>query len=589
MKINAFLYVALLVVAHFSSSLVQQPTQNINGNWEAVLPVGERKLRLVLKVESVPNKSYKAVMDSPDQNASNLTVDVITFENNRLHFEMRALKIVYDGVLNPNGTEFSGTFTQGGSVPLFFRKEGVAAAGPVQRGKVSFNPCGNPSIPSDSLCGKFEVFENRTTKTGRRISLNIILLPATNPKPMPDPLFYLAGGPGGAATVYAGEPFVNNLRRNRDVVLVDQRGTGQSNLLNCPSSGSREDMRGYFAEPLASERIRACRIELEKTADLTLYTTSIAMDDLDDVRAALGYDRINVYGGSYGSTTSLVYLRQHGQHVRSVAVFGVAPPSAKIPLSFAKGVQDAVDRLIADCAADSACNGAYPDVAGDLKKVLQQFDKGPVEVEATNVYTGASQKVSVHRDAFVDGIRQLLYSPNAAAALPALLHLGAGGNLGPLVGTMFQVVSQIDSRIARGMQLSVICAEDVPFITPEEVKTTSANSFYGDARVRPTIRACGEWPKMKVSESFLDPVKSDVPVLLVSGALDPVTPPWLAERVARTLSRGRLVIAKNATHNSYECIENLIADFIDKGTTDGLDVSCVDKIKRPPFTVIKTQ
>ncbi len=591
MKVKTYtlISIALLLVGFLSSSLAQQPTQNIAGNWEAVLPIGEQKLRLVLKVETAPDQSYKAVMDSPDQNASNLTVDVITFENNRIHFEMRALRISYDGVLNPGGNEFSGTFTQGGSVPLFFRKQGVAAVGPVQRGKVSLKACVNPSFPVDALCGNFEVFENRTTRAGRRIHLNIVLLPSTNPKPMPDPLFYLAGGPGGAATVYAGEAFMNNLRRNRDVVLVDQRGTGQSNPLNCPSPGSRDDMRGYFGEPLSSEQIRACRAELEKTADLTMYTTSIAMDDLDDVRVALGYDRINVYGGSYGSTTSLVYLRQHGQHVRSVAIFGVAPPSAKIPLSFSKGVQDAVNRLIADCASNSTCNGAYPDVAGDLKKVLQQFDKGPVEVEATNVYTGVSQKVLVHRDAFVDGIRQLLYSPNATAALPALFHLGAGGNLGPLVGTMFQVISQIDSRIARGMQLSVICAEDVPFITSEEIKTTSANSFYGDARVRPTVRACAEWPRMKVSESFLEPVKSDVPVLLVAGALDPVTPPWLAEIVAKTLSRSRLVVVRNATHNSYECIENLIADFIDKGTTEGLDVSCIEQIKRPPFTIIKRQ
>jgi pimeloyl-ACP methyl ester carboxylesterase len=193
----------------------------------------------------------------------------------------------------------------------------------------------------------------------------------------------------------------------------------------------------------------------------------------------------------------------------------------------------------------------------------------------------------VVRDAFVDAVRHLLYVPNAAAALPALIHLAANGNPGALVGTAFQVIAQIDSRIARGMQLSVICSEDTPFITDEEVKSTSANSFYGDARVRPTIKACSEWPKAKVAASFLDPVRSDLPVLLVSGALDPVTPPWLAETVAKTLSRSRLVVIPNATHNSYECVENLVANFIDKGTAEGLDASCVDKIQRPPFTILK--
>src|SRR4029450_10341899 len=152
----------------------------------------------------------------------------------------------------------------------------------------------------------------------------------------------------------------------------------------------------------------------------------------------------------YGSTTSLVYLRQHSDHVRAVAIFGIAPPDARIPLSFAKTVQDAMDRLFADCAADPACHTAYPNLADEFKQVLSLFHKGPVDVSAPNVYTGQTQQVTVSRDAFVDGIRQLLYVPTTSSALPALIHLAAQGNLGPFVGTAFQVVQQIDSRIARG-------------------------------------------------------------------------------------------------------------------------------------------
>ncbi|HKU73042.1 MAG TPA: alpha/beta hydrolase [Pyrinomonadaceae bacterium] len=585
MKIALTIVIVVLIFSGFGQ------TPSISGNWDSVLKIGDLKLRLVLKISDGPNGQLQAVMDSPDQNANNLEVDSITLQGNVLRFEMKKLYITYEGTLNTAGSEITGTFTQAGtSASLVFRKQGVAqSSAPVKRGNVQLKPCNNPSLTSDALCVKYEVFENRATRTGRRIPLNIILLPAKSSKPAPDPLFYLAGGPGAAATGYADAPFMEGLRRNRDVVLVDQRGTGESNPLNCAPFGSREDMRGYFGEQFPIEIIRACRAALEKVADLKLYTTSIAMDDLDEVRAALGYDRINVYGGSYGSTTTLVYLRQHGDHVRSAAVFGVAPPAAKIPLSFSQGVQNAVNRLFADCAADQACKTAYPDLQADFKKVMARFDNGPVEVDVTNVYTRATQKVTVTRDAFVDGIRQMLYVPNASAALPALIHLGANGNLGGLVGTAFQVVSQIDPRISRGMQLSVICAEDAPFITEDDIKTTSANSFYGDARVRPTLKACAEWPQAKVAASFLDPVKSAVPVLLVSGELDPVTPPWLAQIVAKTLSRSRLVIVPHATHNSYECIENVVADFIDKGTTEGLDISCVEKIRRPPFTVLKGQ
>ncbi len=591
MRINITTLLLCLLLSASTFAQESKQASSISGNWDSVLKLGDIKLRLVLKISDGPNGQLQAVLDSPDQGASDLEVNTITLQGNVLRFEMTRLQIAYEGTLNPGASEIVGTFTQAGTTAsLIFRKQGVAlSTAPVKRGSVQMKPCNSPTLTSDALCVKYEVFENRATRTGRRIPLNIIILPAKSAKPAPDPVFYLAGGPGAAATGYAEATFMDGLRRNRDVVLVDQRGTGESNPLNCAPFGTRQDMSGYFGEVFPVEKIRACRAELEKVADLKLYTSSIAMDDLDEVRAALGYDRINVYGGSYGSTTSLVYLRQHGDHVRSVAIFGVAPPSAKIPLSFSRGVQDAVNRMFADCAADQTCKTAYPDVEADFKKVLARFDNGPVEMDVTNVYTRSTQKITVTRDGFVDAIRHMLYVPNAAAALPALIHLGAGGDLSGLVGTAFQVVSQIDAKISRGMQLSVLCAEDAPFITADDIKTTSANSFYGDARVRPTMRACAEWPQAKVASSFLDPVKSDVPVLLVSGELDPVTPPWLAQAVAKTLSRSRLVLVHNATHNSYDCIENLVADFVDKGTTEGLDVSCVDKIRRPPFTVLKSQ
>ena len=155
------------------------------------------------------------------------------------------------------------------------------------------------------------------------------------------------------------------------------------------------------------------------------------------------------------------------------------------------------------------------------------------------------------------------------------------------MGTMFQVMSQIDSRIARGMQLSVLCGEDVPFITDDDVKRTSENSFYGDARVRPTRSVCAEWPRASVAPTFLDPVKADAPVLMIAGRLDPVTPPWVAEKAAKALPHGRLLQIQNGTHTSYECVENLVAEFIDIGKLEGLDTSCVDRIKRPPFAILQ--
>lgn len=566
-------------------------TQNLTGNWEGVLVVGpQQKLRLVLKISQAADGVLKATLDSLDQDSMDLKVNTITLNSGALHFEMVDLGAVYDGTLSSDGAEFTGIFAQGGNnFPLILRKAGLAqSSAPVQRGKVQLKPCNKPAVTRDALCGKYEVFEDRVAKGGRKIALNIILLPALSAKPAPDALFYLVGGPGGAATASASATFMPRLRRQRDVVLVDQRGTGESNPLGCDLYGVKADMAAYFgAFPV--EKLRACREQLEKVANLKLYTTSIAMDDLDEVRAAFGYDRIDVYGGSYGSTAALVYLRQHPEHVRTGTIFGVSPPNAKVPLSFARGTQHALDRLFEDCAADSACRTAYPKLREEFATVLKRFDSGPVEVTAINAFTGVPQKVSLTRDAFVDAVRQLFYVPQAMAAMPLLIHLAAEGDLAPFVATGFQVIYQISGALFRGMQFSVICAENEPFITEEEIKRESAGSFYGDTRVRMTQKACAEWPQASVPASFLDQVKSSAPVLIVSGELDPVTPPWLAEAAARTLSNSRHLIVRNATHTSYECLDNVVANFIDQGATQGLDVSCVEQIKRLPFTMLPKQ
>ncbi|MBD0327267.1 MAG: alpha/beta hydrolase, partial [Pyrinomonadaceae bacterium] len=490
--------------------------------------------------------------------------------------------------LSLDRSEILGTWRQGGnSLGLLFRRsdgEAQASAAPVLRGRVQFKLCGRDELPKDALCGQYEVFENRATRMGRKLALNILLLPALSEKPAPDPLFYLAGGPGAAASSYAPAWFMTRLRRERDVVLVDQRGTGESNPLNCKLHGEPTDMRGYFVGYFSEEALKTCRTELEKVADLSLYSTEIAMDDLDEVRAALGYNRINLYGGSYGTTAALSYMRQHPKQVRAAALFGVAPPDYKIPLPFARGVQHAMNRLFEDCAADNACRAAFPNLRAEFEAVLARLDKGPVNVTATNVVTKQQQSFSLTRAAFVDSVRLMLYFPPTLSVLPLLIHQAALGNFGPLVTVAFQVMSQLEGQIARGMQLSVICAEDVPFISEADIKRETAGTFYGDTRVRAFVKACEGWPKSRVQQSFSSPVKSDAPVLIVSGEIDPVTPSWIATAAARHLPNSRQLLIRNGSHYSYECAENIIAEFLDRGTTQALDASCLEQIRRLPFS-----
>src|SRR5262249_11135156 len=243
----------------------------------------------------------------------------------------------------------------------------------------------------------------RQAKTGRKMSLKVVVLPALTEKAAPDPILYFTGGPGGSSTetiTRAGKPYLASLRRERDLVFVDQRGTGGSNPLVCDLYPDKNDMAAYFSEVLSLDRLRACRAELEKVADLKLYSTSIAIDDLDEVRAALGYEKVNLYGASYGSTAALTYLRQYPQRVRTATILGVAPTDMKLPLPVIKGVQNAIDRLFADCAAEEKCRAAFPNLKGDLDAAIKRLEKAPARFEANNPFTRKSQQVTLARPVF---------------------------------------------------------------------------------------------------------------------------------------------------------------------------------------------
>jgi pimeloyl-ACP methyl ester carboxylesterase len=569
-------------------------TKGVEGEWQGALEVaGVGKLRLTLKLKRQAGQLVGA-LDSPDQGANDLPLADITFADRVLRFVLQNPDApgAYEGVLSADATEIAGFWSQGGvRRPLSFTRAGAAtntapAAKPqtFMRGRVQLQACEKQSL-RNALCGKYEVFENRATKAGRKIALNIVMLPALAEKPAPDPIFYFAGGPGGAASTYTTAPFMMGLRQHRDVVMVDQRGTGGSNPLHCDVYGDPNDMRGYFGETFPAERIRACRAELEKIADLKLYTTPIAMADLDEVRDALGYDKINVNGGSYGSTAALAYLRLYPQHVRAAAVSGVAPVDYKMAMPFARGVEHALDRLFSDCAADAKCNAAFPNVRKEFAEIVERLTKAPVTFEATNPSTQQKQQITMTREGFMEHIRAALYIPEMMSYLPAFIHNMAGGNYSRFAAVSFQVFQQLDSQIARGMHLSVVCSESVPFFTEDEIKRETAGTFYGDARLRAYQRACGLWQRGDIPASFHDTRKLDVPVLMISGDFDPVTPPFVGASALAQYTQGKQVIVHNATHSSYECTDRLMADFFNRGTWQGLDTSCVDQIQRLPFYV----
>ena len=457
-----------------------------------------------------------------------------------------------------------------------------------QTGGLRLKPCDLNNIKG-ARCGKYEVFEDREARSGRKIALNIIVLPATTDKPAADPVFFLAGGPGqGAAAIAknAGEDYMQTIRRERDVVFVDQRGTGESNFLNCNFYGDGSSLQPYFDELFPVEKVRECRARLEKISNPALYTTSIAVEDLEEVRRALGYDRINLWGGSYGTAAALAFLRRYPNVVRSVVLEGAATLDFKVPLPFAKGAQQALDRLMDDCAADETCRKAFPNLRAEFAAVLAKLDKGPVVFEMTNPVTKKLETVRMSRGVFGERLRLLLYAPDLASLVPFLIHEAYKNNFTPFAQLAHFMTKLIGDQVAMGMYFSVTCPEDALLITQQEIARETAKTFLGDYRVRAHIKACEQWARGKVPAGFTGPVKSDVPVLIISGAVDPATPPQYGEAAARHLANGRQIVVPNTPH-SYggRCINSLVEEFISKASARGLDASCINQIRRPPFAM----
>src|SRR6202047_152304 len=235
------------------------------------------------------------------------------------------------------------------------------------QGKLS--PCALPDRGGKALCGTYEVFENRETRSGRKLSLRIVLLPATGPARAPDPVFFLSGGPGEGATESAPELVHSPMRTLRDLVFVDTRGTGGSDPLSCRIWGDGTRLDHIF--PL--DAAIACRDELQKKADLTRYTTAAAMDDVDEVRRHLGYGPVNLIGGSYGTYAAQVFLVRHPEAVRSVVLSGGAEARDPNPLYHARNAQHALELLARDCAAEPGCHVAFPRFQDELSTVLDRL------------------------------------------------------------------------------------------------------------------------------------------------------------------------------------------------------------------------
>lgn len=477
---------------------------------------------------------------------------------------------------------------------VFLLVSAVSHEGGRRRSEViQLEPCEVPAADGNQKeagrCGFYEVFEDRSAKSGRKIKLKIVIYPATGPDKAPDPLFYIPGGPGSSATEDA--PYVARelaqIRMHRDLVFVDQRGTGGSNGLDCklfdPSS-----LQSYLESFFPLEDVRKCREQLETRANLKLYTTPIAMDDLDEVRAALGYGQINISGGSYGTRATLVYVKRHPEHVRAIVLQGVSPTNQHMPRDFPGHTERAMDGVIGECLSNVDCRAAFPNLKSDVKAVLGRLLKGPVEVDVKHPQTGQSTRVKLSRDLAAEAVRYMLYQSGAASRLPLFIHLAAKDNFVPLAEAAVFYRQQIVATGSNGMYLSVTCAEDLPWIKPGEGERNGANTFLGDYRLRQQRDACNLWPRAELTKEYAEPTRAKAPALILSGQWDPVTPPLYGDIAAKHLPNALHIVVPHGGHGfggleGLDCIQKLVAEFVNRGSAKGLDTACVNSIRRRGF------
>lgn len=440
--------------------------------------------------------------------------------------------------------------------------------------------------PRNALCGWIPVYEDRSAASGRQIDLRVVVYPATSRNRQPDPLFVLAGGPGQGAAEMSSlvASLLGDVRRERDIVFVDQRGTGRSNGLPCDRD--THDLGAFLSDDHAVATFLNCLEGYE--ADLRFYTTPVAMDDLDEVRAVLGYERINLWGASYGTRAALVYLRRHGERVRSVVFDGAVPMSMTLPAGFPQDSQRALDLLLEDCERRAPCQERFPDLRRKLDEVLARLDRESRLSSLQHPRTGARVEVTLRSEVVTNTLRLALYSPEAAALVPMLVEQMHGGDFAGLLALAVGAESlPSEAKMNWGMYFSVICAEDLPWIEETARNLAPAGVFSNDETFEAWDKICGAWPRGEIVADYHEPVMSDVPALVLSGALDPVTPPRRGEDLAAGFARALHLVVPGTGHGATGrgCVSELVAEFVQAGSADDLDTSCVEEFQRPGFFV----
>jgi pimeloyl-ACP methyl ester carboxylesterase len=470
----------------------------------------------------------------------------------------------------------------GASVALLGPEAGAAAFAAAP--ELPTSPCQLEGVARPARCGMLTVLENPKRPDGRRLAIHFAVIPASSSgRVLLDPIVVLTGGPGEkaieSASVYVGR--LASLLSDRDLLLVDQRGTGQSAPLEChlySSADPAASVRDFFP-PAAVAR---CARELEKIADLIRYTSPHFASDLEQVRRALGYGRLNLFAGSYGTRAAQAYLRQYPRSVRTAYLGSSVPIDVAEPLDFAKTEQTALDRMFENCAAEAACHAAFPNLRSEFQELVRRLESAEVRVHIPE----ATDAVVLSRGRAAEWVRSQLYRPHDAAALPWFLHRAYAGDWSPILDSMLSDARDVEQDLSFGLFFSITCSEDVPFVQEKDVVAATHDTFLGDYRLRQQQAACKLWPRAMLSKGYRQPVKSSAPTLFVTGDLDGGTPLWFTGRVAQGFSNQVTVVVHGQGHTEWnECVARKYEQLVRSGSVRELKSPSCPPMPLPSFKI----
>jgi pimeloyl-ACP methyl ester carboxylesterase len=459
-----------------------------------------------------------------------------------------------------------------------------------QLGELKFEKCELPVVgtrptnPVNAECSALKVPENWADPGSRQIELAIALVPSRAPRPQPDPVFILAGGPGQSAReswrMIAG--VFQNVLANRNIVLVDQRGTGASNRFDCATPEDVDESQIDVQPEQAALLARSCLDAVKDSHDARFYSTEDAALDLDRVRAAIGAEKLNLVGISYGTRMGQIYTKRYPQRVRTLLLDSVVPNELYLGTEHALNLEESLKTQLARCRDDAACSERFGDPYVTLQQLSAELRANPRSLSMRDPRNGEAVQRPLNPGSLAMVARMYAYSGETMALLPLTLAEAKAGRFEPLLAQAAMMSDDLGSQIASGMHWSVLCAEDVAGYTP---RPQDDGLLLGQDFITMATSWCAEWPRREIPADFHAAMTGETPTLVMSGEFDPVTPPRYGEQVVKGLSNGRQLISPGQGHSvmGRGCGPKLVTEFINDAKPKDLDAKCLKDLSPAPF------